>query len=142
MLCPHCGRRSFQMPKTCFRNCGYQLHDVAEKFWFLSLCERQKTRMTTHDVFFRRRKNSLKTAVIARNKLVKIKDPDERFKMVTRIQIYMEHIRLLDEIWNYLNPTKVFFNGFGLHAELVAAARSVRAGTFDDYYQHLGNATK
>ncbi len=134
-ICPHCGRRSFQKTNTCRRSdCGSHLHDVDEKNDFLSLCNRQKERVSNVEIYDRRRRNTLKTAAKALNRKIKATNENDSQRYVIRVRKLASHIVLLDEIWMYLNPTRQFFYGYLVHNELVIAAKHLRDGSFDDYY--------
>lgn len=136
ILCPHCGRRSFQMLNTCRRTeCGLQHHDVAEKIGFLSLCNHQKERMSNLEIYGRRRRNTLKMAAKALNRKRKAADENDIQRYKDRVIKVANHIVLLDEIWMFLNQTRQFFYGYIMHNELVIAATHVREGSFDDYYK-------
>ena len=118
-----------------------QLHDIAEKIGFLSICNRQNERMSNLKIYERRRRNTLKTAAKALNQKIKATDVNETKRYVNRVRNLTSHIVLLDEIWVLLNPTRQFFYGYLVHNEFVTAARHVREGSFDDYYNNYSVST-
>ena len=130
------------MPNKCRREaCGLQMHDIAEKIGFLSLCNRQKERMSNLEIYERRRRNTLNTAAKALNRKIKATDENDSHRYVIRVRKLASHIVLLDKIWMYLNPTRQFFYGYLVHNELVIAAKHARDGSFDDYYNEYCGLT-
>ena len=112
-----------------------QLHDIAEKIGFLSLCNRQKEHMSNLEIYERRRRNTLKLAAKALNRKIKATNEDDSQRYVDRVRKFASHIVLLDEIWMFLNPARQFFYGYLVHNELVTATKHVRDGSFDNHYK-------
>jgi hypothetical protein len=133
--CPGCGRRSSQMWGTYCRNCSSYMPDPAEKESFLALCERQKVKMTSHEIYFRRRKNALKLAALAWSKRADAKGLSDgvQSKLILRKDKLFEHFVLIDEIWNYLNPERCFASDWGKVFEVAGAVNAIKEGTFDKY---------
>lgn len=129
--CEGCGRRSSQSWGALCRYCYGNLPPPEEKVAFLALCQRQAIRMTDPSIYFRRRKNALKLAAIAHNRKAGVTDTDERFRLVMRADRRMEHFILIDEIWNYLNPTQRFASDWGKGFEVSGAAKALTEGSFD-----------
>lgn len=135
--CPGCGRRSSQMWGKYCRNCDNYMPDTAEKEAFLALCERQKVKMTDTTIYLRRRKNALKLAALAWAKRANGKDIDKeaQLKLGARKERLFEHFVLVDEIWNYLNPTHCFASDWGKGFEVAWAVGALKKGDFDALYE-------
>ena len=136
--CKGCGRRSSQSWGKYCRNCTTFKPDPAEKEAFLALCERQKVKMTNPDIYLRRRKNTLKLAAISWKKKSenkgKIKSAYGKFKLIKRSEKLLNHFILIDEIWNYLNPTRRLASDWGKGLEVVWAVDALTNRNFDELY--------
>lgn len=132
-ICPGCGRRSSQNMGVLCRSCTFNTPEPGEREAFEALCQRQSVKMSDYNIYFRRRKNALKTAAIAMNRKVGVTDKEERLRLLLRKERALDHFILLDEIWNYLNPLDRFVSDWGKTLEVLTAAKALKNGTFDAF---------
>ena len=109
--------------------------DQDEEDAFLALCERHKVKMTDPEIYFRRRKNSLKLAAmiwISQTDKSKVRNAYKRFRLMERKNKIVDHLMLIDKVWNHLNPDRRYASDSMKWVEIVWAVDAVKDGSFDE----------
>ena len=140
--CPGCGRRSSSIIGDACRDCYSSVPDANEKPDFEALCHRHALKMTDRNFYLKKRKKVLKMAAIAQYRYDKRSQstPNEgRTRLSSRYFKRLDHLTLLDEIWNYLHPyPRDWVSGsFGKVFEVGAAAKAINDGNFDAFCDEL-----
>lgn len=106
--------------------------DQDEEVAFLALCERQKVKMTDPEIYFRRRKNTLKLAAMIWIGQANKSDARKRVRLMDRKNKIVDNLVLLDKVWNHLNPDRRYASDSMKWVEIVWAVDAVKDGSFDE----------
>lgn len=140
--CPGCGRRSSSMIGDLCRDCYFSNTDPDEKALFEALCARHAVTMTNREIYLRRRKNILYITALAQDRFYSFPEngkQKELLSLYSRFHQRMDHLELLDEIWNYLHPIPMNWvsGSWGKSFEVNGASKAIKEGKFDSFCDEL-----